>query len=172
MLIFSPHQEPLIRIDIEDIGEDIPEPTPPTTTITPHVPDHSVDDIPVDSTLKPTQGTVKSPIIEVIDSNLSSKTPSVNVKTSTIQSTSDVIKENSPGTKPTTKMSVLSTEQEPVKDSAPPYCADSAIKRVDVVTLPPVPESSINLQADWKRVRRDRTILGEYFKVSCLLSYQ
>lgn len=32
--------------------------------------------------------------------------------------------------------------------------------------MPPVPSSSIQFQADWKRLRRDREMLTQYFKVN------
>lgn len=34
-----------------------------------------------------------------------------------------------------------------------------------VVKLPPVPDSCIQLQADWKSLRRNRNVLSQYFKV-------
>ena len=61
---------------------------------------------------------------------------------------------------PSSKMKVVTTEEP--QQSGP---TESRAEVVGVVKLPPVPENSITLQADWKRVRRDRKILGEYFKV-------
>ena len=71
---------------------------------------------------------------------------------------------------PSTKMSIVSTAPKPLTTKDVPKKADSTMIQRDpsgmgVVRLPPVPENSITLQRDWKSVRRDRGILGEYFKV-------
>ena len=66
-----------------------------------------------------------------------------------------------------TKMAVTSTET----DQPGPSVSDVKDDVVEVpvlpvqLKLPPVPDNSILLQADWKRLRRDRKLLGEYFKV-------
>jgi len=41
-----------------------------------------------------------------------------------------------------------------------------------VLKLPPVPDSCIQFQADWKSLRRNRNVLSQYFKVFMKLSLQ
>ena len=41
----------------------------------------------------------------------------------------------------------------------------------EVFRLPPVPDSSIQFQADWKSLRRNRATLSGYFKVEIQLCY-
>ena len=39
------------------------------------------------------------------------------------------------------------------------------------VAIPGVPDSSLQFQADWKRLKRDKTSLAKYFKVHTQVMY-
>ena len=41
-------------------------------------------------------------------------------------------------------------------------------RQEEAIRLPSVPDSSIQFQADWKSLRRNRTVLSDYFKVESL----
>ena len=41
-------------------------------------------------------------------------------------------------------------------------------RKEEAFRLPSVPDSSIQFQADWKSLRRNRTVLSDYFKVESL----
>ena len=45
---------------------------------------------------------------------------------------------------------------------------DKTEQRQEAFRLPSVPDSSIQFQADWKSLRRNRTVLSDYFKVESL----
>ena len=50
-------------------------------------------------------------------------------------------------------------------------CSEGEEETGRKLKLPPLPLSSIQFQADWKTLRRDREMLAQYFKVSSLLTY-
>ena len=62
-----------------------------------------------------------------------------------------------------TKMEVV--QKQPQQQTE--LLTEPAEKQLQPVTIPCVPDSSLQFQADWKRLRRDETALTTYFKVRC-----
>ncbi len=185
MTHYFPPQKPLKHITIEDIGEEQSDTTVPPTTTTPHIAADPTSSQPKNTNEKAPN--VSLQISEITNSKPHQITDTIGTQPKATDTTMESSHAQSISKKrvlietlispesssdhpqPSTKMSVVSTELKPSTTKDIPGNADSAVKKdlsvMSVVKLPSVPENSITLQRDWKRVRRDRGILGEYFKV-------
>lgn len=122
----------------------------------------TVSDVEPSKLTKPLINTVthKSETLEETDKNISSKTE-VGKKTDSVESKELLLPSS-------TKMSVTSTGNDQLghsESSDMNGVVDVPSQPAVQLKLPSVPDNSISLQADWKRLKKDRKLLGVYFKV-------
>ena len=188
MLNFFVTQKPLKRVLIEDIGG---EPEPPTSSQLPLGAEERQHEKHLMSTLASTIVNSQSDVNTTSNGTMLESKP----KAAELEIPLDVSQPSNQNTKesapviielhendtctsgvgvPASSSDSDGTRMEVVKETQRDSGSDTALP-ADVtdqseqhVMVPSVPDSSLQFQADWKRLRRDKTALTTYFKV-CLM---
>ena len=66
---------------------------------------------------------------------------------------------------PRSQVSTRASQDDAVASDGHRIQLEKAPQDPEVLKLPPVPDSCIQFQADWKSLRRNRNVLSQYFKV-------
>jgi len=146
----------LKRIEVKDIGgpsNEIPSKQEPATSEGTHISEAEPENL--DNTRS-----VSSSILSANDSN-----KGIFVSESNASHSVKLIQE--------LNSKVSSTDSVPLsKDPCSIDKSNTSDSRVEyVLKLPPVPDNSLTFQADWKMLKRDRTLLSQYFKVNNTIGF-
>ena len=117
--------------------------------------------------LAPTSGLEATPTLSTQTTNKVKNTQAA-VSTHKENGVSISVPDTSDAATSGTKMEVVQQTLAETSAESALSCSDHKVKQKQQIAIPGVPETSLQFQADWKRLKGYKTALASYFKVVCL----